>query len=397
MEPESRYDDVITRFLLNEAGAEEEKFVLDWINADEKNRLYVESLRRTIQLFDRKQDIEKINVDEEWKQFRQRTAGGMKMVALPAVDQRTGWDDQHEEKQSGRARMYKIILATSVAASVVFLIGLRAGWFSQNVKQGTIAVQQKKTSEDRAKIDPLMTVVQREVNTSGKIRPLVLPDGSEIVLSDSSELTYKEPSNGSRRDVYLVGKADFKVAKNKAKPFTVFSDEISTTAVGTRFTVTAKQKEQIIRVRLFEGKVVIKPVNGYHAKWAKDIYLIPGQELLYDKVQKTVKVISFTDEKPSDANNAEQLADNPTIPHFDKRSWFMFNNQSLSEIFDALSDMYDVKIVYAKKDVKNMYFIGTYEKSDSLEKILKQIALLNNLKVTKQNDTFKIEKQTINK
>jgi hypothetical protein len=75
----------------------------------------------------------------------------------------------------------------------------------------------------------------------------------------------------------------------------------------------------------------------------------------------------------------------------------MFNNQSLPEIFDALAEMYDERIVYAKKDVKNMYFIGTYDKSDSLEKILKQITLLNNLRLTKQNDTFRIERQIAKK
>ena len=75
----------------------------------------------------------------------------------------------------------------------------------------------------------------------------------------------------------------------------------------------------------------------------------------------------------------------------------MFNNQELGEIFDALADMYDVKIEYKKKDVKDMYFIGTYDKSDSLEKILKQIVLLNNLKLTKHNEVFRIEKPIIKK
>jgi hypothetical protein len=94
---------------------------------------------------------------------------------------------------------------------------------------------------------------------------------------------------------------------------------------------------------------------------------------------------------------SEQLVDSPTIPNYDKGSWFMFNNQSLSEVFDALAAMYDVRIVYSKEDIKNMYFIGTYEKSDSIERILNEIALLNKLQVSKLDNGFKIERKALKK
>jgi transmembrane sensor len=75
----------------------------------------------------------------------------------------------------------------------------------------------------------------------------------------------------------------------------------------------------------------------------------------------------------------------------------MFNNQSLSEVFDALAAMYDVRIVYSKEDIKNMYFIGTYEKSDSIERILNEIALLNKLQISKLDNGFKIERKALKK
>lgn len=394
MESGSNYDDLLIRYLLNEASPEEQRLVLDWIKANEKNALDAEELRKVLRLIAIKQGINKIDVDEEWSRLRSEIL--KKRAPVIHLDDYENSEDKidAEEKRKHRAKVYKIILSSAVAASVVLLIGFASGWFTNGKQPENTIGRQTKTPKTEDRIDPLMAVVQHEVNTSAKIKRLVLPDGSGIVLYDSSELTYKEPASGNERNVYLVGKAEFNVAKNKAKPFTVFSGDVSTTAVGTVFTVTAKPAEKNIRIRLDEGKVVVKPVRGYNEKWAKELYMTPGQELTYDKSRQTVSVQSSALTKPAPANGAK---DNPAIPHYDKRSWFMFNNQSLSGVFDALAEMYDVKILYAKKDVKNMYFIGTYDKSDSLEKILTQIALLNNLKVTRSKEAFTIEKQSAKK
>jgi hypothetical protein len=51
-----------------------------------------------------------------------------------------------------------------------------------------------------------------------------------------------------------------------------------------------------------------------------------------------------------------------------------------------------VEIKYEPKEVQKMYFIGKFNKSDSVETILKQIAALNNLIVTRQNNTFIISR-----
>jgi ferric-dicitrate binding protein FerR (iron transport regulator) len=70
----------------------------------------------------------------------------------------------------------------------------------------------------------------------------------------------------------------------------------------------------------------------------------------------------------------------------------MFNNQSLASVFRQLEEMYNVDIVYAKKDVAKMYFIGKFNKDDSVETILQNIATLNNLKLTKESNTYIIRK-----
>lgn len=78
------------------------------------------------------------------------------------------------------------------------------------------------------------------------------------------------------------------------------------------------------------------------------------------------------------------LIDNPSVPKLGRGSWYMFNNQPLEQVFNQLEGMFNVDIAYTRKDISKIYFIGTFNTSDSLDDILKQISVLNNLKVTKR-------------
>ncbi len=127
----------------------------------------------------------------------------------------------------------------------------------------------------------------------------------------------------------------------------------------------------------------------------KDVYLLKGQELIYDVIKQQSTVRSFISIKNKNQTVEKAMAENPVIPRYDNKSWFMFNNQSLTEVLQALEDMYDVKIQYSKEQMNRMYFIGTFDKSDSIEYILNQIASLNKLRLTKNKNTYTLSKPTI--
>lgn len=396
MEPENKYDEVLIRYLLNEGNAEEEKFILEWVNASESNRMYLQSLSNILKLVAVKEEINKINIDQEWQHFQQLKAAEQQKV-FHINEQVTGDAEMLlEENRSRKARIYRLFIVGAVAASLIFAVLMGLGLFNSDKGEKPVTVKNEKGTG--GKIDSLMVVMLHEENTSGKVKRISLPDGSEINLYTNSELTYREPSEGDKREVFLKGKADFKVAKDKTRPFTVFSGVISTTALGTQFTVTAMPHEKQILVRLNEGKVVVRSTKAHGSNSMKDMYLIPGQELVYDVIRETAIVRSFatSTETANESNNNDKRSDDiPAVPNYDKKSWFMFNNQSLSEIFDALAGMYNVKIIYSKKDIKKMYFIGTFDKSDSIEFILRQIASINNLEVTKNSNTYRIKKQLL--
>jgi ferric-dicitrate binding protein FerR (iron transport regulator) len=214
-----------------------------------------------------------------------------------------------------------------------------------------------------------------------------------IVLANKSEVTYRTPFV-DRRDIALLGKAFFKVAKDKTKPFTVTSGDISTTALGTEFTVTSFEHAHKVIVRLYEGKVVVKAVDKANKKLRKDVYLYPGQAFIYG-TESSAKVKAFKVANtggPEQIMSDEQSSENPLIPQSDEGTWYMFNNQSLAQVLDELSQIFNTRILYDPKDVQNIYFTRKYNRTDSLEDILKEIAIINHLKIAKKDSSFIISK-----
>ena len=167
------------------------------------------------------------------------------------------------------------LMRAAVAVCVLLTIGLV--WvFLIREKQATAILNNSNKNADRS-----TAIVRQEVNTTGREKKIQLPDGTLIVLANKSAITYLTPFT-ARRNVTLTGKAWFKVAKDKLHPFMVRSGEISTTALGTDFSVTAFEGTDSITVRLYEGKVVVKAADKAVNTMKKEVYLLPGQEFVYD-------------------------------------------------------------------------------------------------------------------
>jgi transmembrane sensor len=327
-----------------------------------------------------------MNVEEKWDRFKQKITPKEEARIIPINEQGQVEGEYTEKGKPARKPVYRLLASVAVAASVLLVVGL--GWKFFVGKPDTPVARNAGENTDST-----LFVVRHEVNTTGKEKRIQLPDGSIIVLEDKSGITYREPFlNG--RDITLVGKAHFKVAKDNTRPFTVISDDISTTALGTEFTVTVFANERRIIVRLYEGKVVVRPVEKSNWRMKNDVYLLPGQELIYDN-DALAKVRAFQLKNataPGRGIKEESGRDDPSLPKDNKGSWYMFNNQSLEQVLDQLSALYDVKIVYNKKDVRNIYFTGRYNKSESVETILKRIAILNDLTITKKDSAFIISR-----
>ncbi len=230
---------------------------------------------------------------------------------------------------------------------------------------------------------------ERKENTGAQNMTLVLPDGSQVRLMPKSAVVYAKNFT-ENRNIYLEGEADFDVVKDRLHAFMVHCDEVSTKVFGTSFHVKAVKGDNTISVRLFTGKIMVS-AEVLKKKTIDNIILSPGQELIYNRRRMTATVGNF---KPSSANRMETLvkAGNDHKGAI-KPDWYKFSSQPMTSVLDQLSDYYGVGIYYYPADVQHLSFEGKFEKTDSLEKILTDITLPNNLQFVREKMGYIIKKK----
>jgi len=105
-----------------------------------------------------------------------------------------------------------------------------------------------------------------------KIKNISLPDGSSVMLNIQSKLSYDEGFGVDHRNITLTGEAFFDVEREESLPFSITSDEVKTTVLGTSFNVLAYANEpSIITVKSGIVKVNHK---------GKSVTLLPGEQVL---------------------------------------------------------------------------------------------------------------------
>ena len=281
-------------------------------------------------------------------------------------------------KDQGRLRTLRTIRVWVAAASVILVIA-GAWWLPGQLK--------KPDSAGRPELAAIW--VGRHNADSRKIR-LSLPDSSEVILSPGATIRYrKDFGRYDKREVKMEGQAAFAVTKNTQMPFIVYSEGVSTTVLGTVFEVTAEKGSNQIRVRLLAGKVMVG-LDSLVRDSARNYILAPGEEFVFGKGDGSVVIREFNNHNGGyAAHRVNRLPGKPDS----LVNWYMFNNQTLAEVFDQLSVLYNVDIQYSREDLRNKYFIGKLEMKDSLSKIMRDIALLNHLTVTNADGSYVVRKR----
>ena len=343
------------------------------INQFFRNECNEEERKRVLQYFEENPgEWDKYINEEDWENFETKDR------LHPAVSQKLF--EAVSRNTIGRRKPVGKLIA--MAASIALLAGL--AW--------VLMVQQKNaTNTITDNNSPQLAEIQwqERVNTTGKAISITLEDGSVATLSPHSSIRFYSPFyNNNKRMIFLQGEGTFKVAKDPIRPFTVYADDVATTALGTEFKVTSFKESNEIKVALYEGKVVVNASDSVHKKWKQNMYLAPGDELVYNKQTMLASI--------KRAKGMEQLVKagasykkNSTIQ---KPNWYEFNGSPLAEVLDQLSAYYQVDIYYYPADIGNKYFAGKMRKSDSLEIILNDIAKLNRLSIDRKNGSYIIKK-----
>ena len=294
---------------------------------------------------------------EEWEDFQPAH------ILAPAISEKL-WEKINKTTPPPAMR-YSYFRWMAVAASVLLIAGL--SWLYILKKQETSIISAE-----------TVAITRNISNPTPQKKALTLRDGSTVELLPNSTLSYPESFNTLKREVLLSGEANFNIAKDIAKPFSVSINSVLITVIGTRFTVNSYEANKITKVILYEGSVMAKIIDSSFQDNKNEYYLTPGDVFIFKKANKD--------------NSGDSLSARILHLEKDNAGGYVFNNYPLDVVFDQLQIIYNTKIIYNKAELGNRTFIGKIDKKDPLSHILKSIALLNTLGLHKQGDSLIISK-----
>ena len=290
-------------------------------------------------------------------------------------------NDMNSRRFHGRIGLRLVVAAASVA--LIFL-GIRQFW-PGNAKQEKTAfpAPSSNTGTLMTRAGHAIFEWQLKANHTDEKLKIKLEDGTVVTLHPRSSIRYAKhftDNSEHKRDIYLQGYALFDVAREKSRPFTVYAGNMSTTVLGTSFSVAENDKG--VLVKLYSGKVMIHAVQ--QNAWTKDILLKPGEQLrvTYEPGADLAIITNFDTGKPAPKKMNAGTGDN--------RKDLVFDNTELPDVMSQLISYYRTRITYNKTELSNMYFSGQVLESDSLSVILKVIAKMNDLQVTQTTDGFMV-------
>lgn len=157
----------------------------------------------------------------------------------------------------------------------------------------------------------------------GQLKDVYLPDSTLVSMAGSSTLRYDKKGYGKeRRVVKMIGKAFFQVARNEARPFSVYTASTEVTVLGTSFQI--QELTESTEVNVFTGKVCFSAGE----KEDEQVVLTAGMSASWSMEKKEIKVL-----KEEDLNNLSW-----------KTRQLRFNDTPLEKVIGDLSEYYQVKI-----------------------------------------------------
>jgi ferric-dicitrate binding protein FerR (iron transport regulator) len=192
---------------------------------------------------------------------------------------------------------------------------------------------------------------------------VMLPDSSKVVLNSGAWIKYPNKFFQNKRTVELKGEAFFKVQRDPSRPFTVCTEEISTTVLGTTFNVSENFGN--VTVTVSTGKVMVRKQGG-----KGQVYLLPNQQVAYTRetgnfLKQRVNAISVSDWS---------------------RNVFNLEYLTLEQAISRIGDWYKVLIKCNSTNLLKRTIKGKY-KNKSLAYILDDIAFMLDAKYQYINDS----------
>jgi ferric-dicitrate binding protein FerR (iron transport regulator) len=221
-----------------------------------------------------------------------------------------------------------------VAATVLLILSL-----------AFIAYQQFKPS--------IETSLNQYVTEQGKVRSIVLSDGTKVWLNSHSVLIASEPFVDEIREVLLVGEGYFEVAHNANKPFIIKTPFLKTKVLGTNLNIAAYPGDDKLDVTLYEGKVELADAISPHNK----LVMKPGEKTSFSINEKQFYSKQNYLEKPAEWRDGV----------------IRFYDEDLNSIAKKLERKFMTRIFIVDDEVGKLNFTASFD-TEPLDKILKLLS-----------------------
>jgi len=200
-------------------------------------------------------------------------------------------------------------------------------------------------------------------------RFLSLSDGSTVILHKGSKLKIAHDFNENSRNVYLTGEAYFDVSPVKNLPFVIHTGKLKTTVLGTAFNIRAWPNQKDITVSVTRGTVRVDDDQKLIA------VLTPEKQVTYH----------------IDSSNSDEMTVDPELPLAWIHKDMTFDEMPLGELTEHIGKRYGVDVVFRNPDLKDCPITGRFIGTETLEEVMKTLALTSNTRFYRMNDTVYIE------
>lgn len=218
----------------------------------------------------------------------------------------------------------------------------------------------------KSDIEPLLSEI---VSPNGSKAQLRLTDGTVVWLNSGSKLFFNDGFGKENRMLELTGEAYLDVSHNEKLPLVLKVGELSVKVLGTKFNVNAYPENEEVKVSLLKGSV-----NMTDNQTSRSVILKPMETGIYRVHTNQITV------EPGLEKNALNWMKNQLV----------FNGETFGEIARILEQRFDVRIRVHNEKLRQRRFGGDFGKEESIDKVLKVMAVNGKFKYTIKNDMVDI-------
>ena len=311
---QNNIDELLVKYLLGEADAQEHLTLNKWREALAENERYYQHFELIWKESKAINAPGKIDENEAWARLKQR-------IDRPA---------QPKLNEPKRISLNWKNLA-GIAAVLVLMLG--GAYFIYNQQSNK------------------MLIVESDL----VVRTETLPDGSVVTLNKNASISYPKKFSGNTRSVVLNGEAFFNISPNKEKPFIIKANGVDIKVVGTSFNVKSgtektevivetgivevSKNNNVVRLSPKEKAIVSaandKPTKGNSQDMLYNYYRSNEFECINIPLWRVVEVLN-------EAYAAEIVIANPDIKDLKFRTNLI--NQKLDDNLAIIAETLDISI-----------------------------------------------------